>query len=246
MKRLAFLAALCTALPVLALASSYEPEEPYRGHVPAAAFEIYGSPTAAQSAAGMDRDYAGKMREHHQGAVTMSLAYLADPQGTHPVIRRLADAIIANQNFEIAVLDAVNRAAEHPPEAAGDGLVIRQAGYDGLEHEWRFVKWPPPGFLELWLKPQPLTAFDVQFAKGMIIHHQAAIDMARAYNAYSAADNRILKAMNYNIAIDQRYEIELLERLIRRYPGNPDEVTVDPHMIHGMPDHGAGHSGHGK
>ena len=80
----------------------------------------------------------------------------------------------------------------------------------------------------------------------MIIHHHAAIDMARAYSADSAADNGILKAMNRNIVIDQRYEIELLKKLIRRYPGNPDEVAVDPAMIHGMPDQGAGHGGHGR
>lgn len=246
MQLVALFAALCTGLPALALASSYEPDEPYRGHVPAPAFEIYGSAAAAEAAAAADRDYAVKMGKHHQGAVTMSRAYLADPRGTHPVIRRLAEAIIANQDFEIAVLDRVDRASEHPPRAVNDLLISRQAGYDGLEHEWRFVKWPPPGFLELWLDPQALSAFDVQFAKGMIIHHHAAIDMARAYSADSAADNGILKAMNRNIVIDQRYEIELLEKLIRRYSGNPDEVAVDPAMIHGMPDQGAGHGGHGR
>jgi uncharacterized protein (DUF305 family) len=242
----ALFAALCTGLPVLAMASSYEPDEPYRGHFPAPAFEIYGSAAAADEAATADRDYAGKMRKHHQGAVSMSEAYLVDPRGTHPVIRRLAEAIIANQNFEIAVLDTVDRAAERARGTVYDLLVSRQAGYDGLEHESRFVKWPPPGFFELWLDPQALSVFDVQFAKGMIIHHQAAIDMARTYNADSAADNGILKAMNRNIVIDQRYEIELLKKLIRRYPGNPDEVTVDPGMIHGMPDQGADHGEHGR
>ena len=145
MQLVALFTALCTGLPALALASSYEPDEPYRGHVPAPAFEIYGSAAAAEAAAAADRDYAAKMGKHHQGAVTMSRAYLADPRGTHPIIRRLAEAIIANQDFEIAVLDRVDRAADHPPGTVDDVLVSRQAGYDGLEHEWRFVKWPPAG-----------------------------------------------------------------------------------------------------
>ena len=83
MQLVALFAALCTGLPALALASSYEPDEPYRGHVPAPAFEIYGSAAAAEAAAAADRDYAAKMRKHHQGVVTMSRAYLADHFAAH-------------------------------------------------------------------------------------------------------------------------------------------------------------------
>lgn len=234
----AALAALAVVIPTLAWASPYDPERDPQGHVPTLMREIYRGPEGAHAAIAADRKFVADMRRHHQGAVAMAQAYLAAPQGRHPLVTRLAEAIIANQRFEIAMLDDVDRKTARPPRRLPGGLVVRQAGWDGLEHTLRFVKSPPPGFLELWLERAPTSATDVRFAKAMIVHHRAAVDMARAYNADPAADNRILKALNRDIVIDQGYEIALLERLITRYPGNPDTVALDPAMVHGMPDHG--------
>jgi hypothetical protein len=71
-----------------------------------------------------------------------------DPRGTNPILRKLAHAIIANQRFEIALLDDVRRRVQTEPEAVADlgltRIVRREIG--GLEHQWQFVKRRPPGF----------------------------------------------------------------------------------------------------
>jgi uncharacterized protein (DUF305 family) len=118
----------------------------------------------------------------------MSTDYLDDPRGTNPILRKLARAIIANQRFEIAVLDDVRRRAATGPETVADlgsrRIVRRQVGVDGLEHQWRFIKRRPPGFLDLALAPGlEASERDVKFSKEMMLHHQMALDMARRYNA---------------------------------------------------------------
>jgi len=203
---------------------------------------IYLSPQGAAEAANVDRDFTAKMRKHHEGAVVMANNYLSQNSPGHPLIRKLAHAIITNQEFEIGVLNNVESHVRQGASAS-NGIVTRQMGWDGLEHSWRFVKAPPPGFLDLWFDATPLAAEDVRFAKGMIIHHQAAVEMAREYNRDPRADNTILKGMNRQIVIDQTYEIRLLKNLIERYPGDSTAITIDPATIPGM-DHEMPHGGH--
>jgi uncharacterized protein (DUF305 family) len=75
----------------------------------------------------------------------------------------------------------------------------------------------------------------------MSIHHQAALDMVRHYRADPAARNGFLGWLNGGIATDQAQEIALMRAVVRRFPGDPDAVQVDPSMIHGMEGHGAAH-----
>jgi uncharacterized protein (DUF305 family) len=77
----------------------------------------------------------------------------------------------------------------------------------------------------------------VKFAKEMMIHHQAALDMAREYNADPQATNLILKRLNLDIIVDQSYEIGFLQQIVDRFPGDPDAVGIDD-MIPGMMDMG--------
>ncbi len=51
-----------------------------------------------------DRDFAAMMIPHHQGAIDMARAELS--HGTDPAMRRLARAIVAAQEREIAVMRA--------------------------------------------------------------------------------------------------------------------------------------------
>ncbi len=83
-------------------------------------------------------------------------------------------------------------------------------------------------------KVQPSTL--VRFAKAMIIHHEGALDMANAYLADPDANNGYLKLMSLDILRDQRMEIDLMKSIIGKYAGNPDDVKIDPSMVHGM-DH---------
>ena len=65
-----------------------------------------------------DLDFAAGMQRHHQGAVTMSRDYLDDQRGTNPILRKMANGIIANQRLEIAMLDVVRRHAAAEPDRA--------------------------------------------------------------------------------------------------------------------------------
>jgi uncharacterized protein (DUF305 family) len=186
------------------------------------------------------------MRRHHEGAVTMSREYLQDPRGTNPILRELAHAIIVNQRFEIAVLDEIRRSMEKEPETVADlglvRIVRREIGVDGLEHQWQFVERLPPGFLDLALAPGvEVSERDVRFSKEMMIHHEAALDMARRYNADPKATNLIIRRLNLDIIVDQAYEIGFLERMVERFPGDPDTVEIDssiPGMMHMPMDDG--------
>ena len=80
------------------------------------------------------------------------------------------------------------------------------------------MPWPAPSPIELALLPRSeISEFDVAWAKGMTMHHQAAVDMAWAYNRDPLGRSRVLRLMNLDIIREQRYEIGLLDQLIVRY-----------------------------
>jgi uncharacterized protein (DUF305 family) len=239
-----------------AWATEYDNDDDDRsGHVPVIAHQVFllaPGETLHPATVRADLEYVAGMVPHHAGALTMSTAYLEDPRGTNPVLRELAHAIIANQRFEIALLEEVRRRAQKPPETIADlgvaRLARRELGIDGLEHQRKFVKRRPPGFLDLALAPGlEASERDVKFSREMMLHHQMAIDMARAYNADPAATNLILKRLNFDIMVDQANEMALLQQIVDRFPGDPNAVQIDE-SIPGMDmpmRHGEG-MGHGS
>ena len=232
----ALVSALLIAVSSTSWATEYENDDDDRsGHVPVVAHEIVilgpgeGIHPAIVRA---DLDFTAKMKRHHEGAVTMSIDYLEDPRGTNPILRELALVIITNQRFEIALLEDLRRRVEKKPETIVDlgftRIVRRDIGVDGLEHQWRFVKRRPPGFLHLALAPGlQVSERDVKFSREMMLHHQMALDMARAYNADPNATNLILKRLNFDIIVDQANEIGLLQQIVDRFPGDPNAVEID-------------------
>ena len=234
-------------------AIEYEPDEGTEAHVPAVVHDMLllgPEETIDPRTIRADLDFAAQMQRHHEGAVTMSREYLEDPRGTTPILRKMARGIIANQRFEIAMLDVVGRHAPTEPETVLDlgvvRLVRRSAGIDGLEHEWGVLKREPPGFVDLALAPgRESSERDVKFAKEMMIHHQAALDMARDYNADPQATNLVLRRLNLDIITDQSYEIGFLQQIVDRFPGDPAAVEVDD-MIPGMMDMPMGEGGDGS
>lgn len=149
-------------------------------------------------AAEMDLNYIDMMSRQHAGARAMSRDYLGDGRGTNAVLRKLADGIIYNQGFEIAVLARARADVERPVRVLDLGFArigLRELGVDGLEHRPpKFIPWPPPTGRELaLLPPERITGYDVAFAKGMMIHHQAAVDMTWKYNLEPMARNRVLR-----------------------------------------------------
>ena len=152
MLRTSLTAALLIALSGASLAIEYEHDEGTEAHVPTVVHDLLmvgPEETVDPRAIRADLDYAEQMKGHHEGAVTMSTAYLDDPRGTNPLLRKMAHGIIANQRFEIAVLEVIERHAAAGPETVLDlgfaRIVRRPAGVDGLEHEWGVLKREPRG-----------------------------------------------------------------------------------------------------
>ncbi|GAA0599138.1 hypothetical protein GCM10009416_41620 [Craurococcus roseus] len=192
---------------------------------------------AAQRA---DRDYVAGMRPHHAGALSMSREYLADPGRSSPLLQALSRAIVANQTFEIGMLDEVGRNLDRPPLRLPFGIRLQPVATEGLTGAQRFFKEPIPS--EATYAAGPVSERDVLFAKSMIMHHEGAVEMARGYHANADARNGYLGLMNVDIVTDQTQEIALMRRVVAAYPGDANLVRVDPSMVHGM--EGMKHGGH--
>ncbi len=195
---------------------------------------------ASEAAQRVDRGYVAGMRPHHAGALSMSREYLSDPGRSSPLLQALSRAIVANQTFEIDVLDEVGRNLDRPPLRLPFGLRLQPVATEGLTGAQRFFKEPIPSAAAYGIGP--VSERDVQFAKAMIIHHEGAVEMARAYHADRDARNGFLGLMNVDILTDQTQEIALMRRVIAAYPGDAASVRVDPSMVHGM--EGMRHGGH--
>ena len=193
---------------------------------------------AAQRA---DRDYVAGMRPHHAGALSMSREYLSDPGRSSPLLQALSRAIVANQTFEIGMLDEVGRNLDRPPVRLPFGVRLQPVATEGLTGARRFFKEPIPS--EATYSTGPVSERDVQFAKAMVMHHEGAVEMARDYHANADARNGYLGLMNVDIVTDQTQEIALMRRVVAAYQGDADAVRVDPSMVHGM--EGMKHGGHG-
>jgi uncharacterized protein (DUF305 family) len=247
-RKIGLLAATGLALAGPAAAMVGEDYDPGRDLVTSTWYGA-ASPAAMQA----DRAYVAGMRRHHAGALSMSEEYLADAQASSPFLRQFAQAIIRNQRYEIGLLDEVSRNLEKPPVTLNLGLfrlTMQPGATEGLGQFQGFQKSPLP----LLAARGPVTARDVQFAKAMTIHHQGALDMARAYNANPEARNRFLRLLNLDIITDQTQEIALMRTAVGAYPGDSASVQVDPSMVHGMEGMGHGtapaeahqdHDGHG-
>ncbi|WP_159347425.1 DUF305 domain-containing protein [Roseomonas harenae] len=240
----AIAAVLLGASPASAMVS--EGYEPGRSPVLSHSYSLLPADALEQSLKA-DRDYLSGMRPHHAGALSMSEEYLADPQSSSPLLRELAQAIIQNQRYEIALLEEVARKLDQPPRMVNLGFArfaIQPAGTEGLAQRYRIFRAPIPGPLTpVQTTDRLVTMRDVQFAKAMTTHHQGALEMARAYQANPDGRNTFLGLLNVDIITDQAQEIALMRRAITAYPGDADAVPVPASMIHGM--EGMSHGAHG-
>ena len=117
-----------------------------------------------------DKAYLTDMIAHHQGALNM--ASQAQKLTTKAEIRTLADAILTSQATEVqqmmdwqqewgySTTDSSNPHAGHMMESSGsmgDDMANMEAKLNGLSGE----------------------AYDKEFLKQMILHHQQAVDMSK-------------------------------------------------------------------
>ena len=182
-----------------------------------------------------DLGFIEGMRPHHAGALSMSEDYLKSKDASHGPLITLAKGIIHNQTFEIGMLDRVEQLVGKPLNGESEW---RQVAEKGLAQKQRFTRAPmPTGF-----GGGEVSKRDVEFAKAMVIHHEGALTMCNDYLSNPAASNKYLRLLCVDILTDQKMEINFMNSIVAKYPGNPDDVKIDPSMIHGMEgmNHGAG------
>nr|WP_314072253.1 DUF305 domain-containing protein [uncultured Roseococcus sp.] len=233
--RIAFLAAaaLIAAAPAFAaIEDGYQP-----GDAPITSTWFAARSETAQKA---DRDYVAGMMPHHAGALSMSREYLADAGRSSPLLQALARAIVVNQEFEIGMLNQVSANLDAPPLRLPFGIVLQPVATEGMTQAQGFLRAPAPSSMGYAMGP--VSERDVLFAKAMIIHHQAAVEMAQAYHADPAVRNGFLSLMNVDIITDQTQEIALMRQVVAAYPGDASAIAVDPAMVHGM--EGMSHGAH--
>ena len=141
-----------------------------------------------------DHDFAHHMLAHHQGAVVMADIELRD--GKDATMRRMAEKIKADQQKEIAELEAAatrldNAPTNYKPNDPSDPFTSKmKASMDGMMQNM----------------PKPVADPDMNFNMLMTVHHQSAVDMARAELAHGK-DTK-LKEMAQMMVDAQQLEIQ--------------------------------------
>jgi uncharacterized protein (DUF305 family) len=86
----------------------------------AAMHKMHDGMAAGRQTGDPDRDFLSMMIPHHAGAVEMARLVLI--YGTDPLVRQLAEEIIAGQQAEIAAMQARLNILDHRPDPNPDGF----------------------------------------------------------------------------------------------------------------------------
>ena len=144
-----------------------------------------------------DHDFAHHMLEHHRGAVVMADIQLRD--GKDATMRQLAEKIKADQQREITALEAAatrldNAPTNYQPNDPADPFTSKmKASMDGMMQNM----------------PKTVANPDMNFNMLMTVHHQSAVDMAKAELAHGK-DTK-LKEMAQMMVDAQEKEIQQLK-----------------------------------
>ena len=158
----------------------------------------HGSKSSEENASGTYTDdelmFAQMMIPHHSQAVTMSELALANT--TNPEILSLATAIRDAQGPEIAQmqswLDASNYSESHAHHMEMSGMLTDEELAE--------------------LSSAKGSTFDRLFLKGMIAHHEGAIDML---SMIKNSTNSEVKKLSADILTSQSAEIEAMKALLK-------------------------------
>lgn len=149
-----------------------------------------------------DEAYIADMLAHHEGAVSM--AEQAQAATSREEIRALAGNIVQSQSQEIVKMRAWQRDWGYKITASGG-----HGSHGGSEMAGEMDN------MQESLKELEGTAYDKEFLKQMILHHQQALDMS-GYVAANAK-HRELKDLALDIAAAQKHEIEQMKQWQREW-----------------------------
>jgi uncharacterized protein (DUF305 family) len=140
-----------------------------------------------------DLDFAQGMIPHHQGAIDMARIVLKYGQDTE--VKALAEAVVKAQEGEIAFMkDWLAKADQAALPASPDSIKGNEQAMAAM--------------MKNMMVPYTGDA-DVDFIKGMIPHHQGAIDMANVAQQFGK-DPAMLKLAN-DVITAQQGEIALMK-----------------------------------
>ncbi len=148
-----------------------------------------------------DRDFAGLMVPHHQGAVDMAkmeLQYGHDPQ-----IRDLAREVVASQQPQIA---QISRWKQAHPAVVRSNIPAGREGFDAANK--KMMSGMASG------GPASSGNADLDFVRMMMPHHQGAVDMGQI--ELELGRDQELRALAHDIVVAQRAEIAQMTAWLRR------------------------------
>ena len=155
--------------------------------------DMMGQMDAMKMKGNTDHDFAHMMLAHHQGAVAMADIQLRD--GKDATMRQMAEKIKADQQKEISELEAAatrldSAPTNYKPMDAADPFTSKmKASMTGMMQNM----------------PKTVANPDMNFNMMMTVHHQSAVDMAKAELAHGK-DTK-LKAMAQMMVDAQQKEI---------------------------------------
>lgn len=145
---------------------------------------------ASASSADYDQWFIDGMVPHHQAAIDM--AKIARRKAEHAELKTLAEAIVADQDGEIAQMKGWRKSwygsAEVPAGGGGHAM-------GGMDTDLQQLEAANP--------------FDKAFIAAMIPHHQSAIDMAK--EAQGKAKRQEIKDLAARIVTAQQAEIDRMK-----------------------------------
>jgi len=161
-----------------------------------------------------DTAFAKGMLGHHRGAVEMAKIELK--YGTDEAMRQLAQEVITAQQTEINVLN--KWLASHPDTAKPkpNTIAMQQAYAKSMENMH--------GEMTLGVSdPVP----DMAFARGMLPHHVAAVDMAKVQLEYGTDEE--MRQLAQDVIDTQQVEIDMMRNWIAALEAtnnNEDDSSV--------------------
>ena len=141
-----------------------------------------------------DAAFIDSMIEHHQGAIEMAEAALAEAE--HAELRTMAAAVIAAQSSEIAQMQQWR--SEWYPDLAPTGGMQMEMG-------------------DMALSDDAGKPFDQRFIEAMISHHTGAIHMAEM--ALEQAEHAEIRTLAEAIMAAQQAEIEQMQAWLSEWYG---------------------------
>ncbi|QOD13049.1 DUF305 domain-containing protein [Psychrobacter sp. 28M-43] len=165
-----------------------------------------------------DTAFAKGMLGHHRGAVEMAKIELK--YGTDEAMRQLAQDVITAQQADIDILN--KWLASHPDAAKpkSNTVAMQQAYAKSMENMH--------GEMTLGVSdPVP----DMAFARGMLPHHIAAVDMAKVQLEYGTDEE--MRQLAQDVIDNQQTEIDVMKNWIAALEAassNEDDSSVDENI----------------